>query len=449
MSTSKEANRFVAVIGAGPAGLYAAQTLAEAGVRVALFNRDVKPGGLAEYGIYHDKQKMKDGLRRQFREILSNPAIDYYGNIVVGQHGDLTLDDLRQLGAEAILVTVGAQGTKWLGLPGEDLLGVYHAKDIVYHYNQLPPYTEQPFHIGRRVALVGAGNVMMDVAHWLIRDVKVDEVIAVVRRGPAEVKFSKKEMLPVICHVDRQALNQEFERVAPVMLNIGQDPVAAKTFMLSAGDKGIEPTSQTVFRFDFLASPSRIEGDAQGNVCALEVEDTTLVPANGDTKAKGLGTRRLVEVDTVVFCIGDRVDSDFGLPVEWNEYVKNPTPRFPVEGLSYEVFDPAVSQPIDDVFVAGWARKASDGLVGVARKDGTQGARAVEQYLATLPELTEAELADRQNVLIQHLQQLDKPVVTKAAWQRLEKAEQAEASKQGLESFKYGTNGEMLAAMGL
>ena len=446
---SNEAIRFVAVIGAGPAGLYAAQTLAEAGVHVALFNRDIKPGGLAEYGIYHDKQKMKDGLRRQFREILSNPAIDYYGNIVVGQHGDLTLDDLRRLGVEALLVTVGAQGTKWLGLPGEDLQGVYHAKDIVYHYNQLPPYSEQPFHIGRRVALVGAGNVMMDVAHWLIRDVKVDEVIAVVRRGPAEVKFSKKEMLPVICHVDRQALNEEIERVTPVMLAIGQDPAAAKAFILAAGDKGIEPTSQSVFRFDFLASPSRIVGDERGNVCALEVDDTTLVPANGDTKAKSLGTKHQVAVDTVVFCIGDRVDSDFGLPVEWNEYVKNPTPRFPVEGLSYEVFDPAAGRPIGDVFVAGWARKASDGLVGVARKDGTQGARAVEQYLATLPELTEAELADRQSVLIQRLQQLGKPVVTKPDWQRLEKAEQAEASKQGLESFKYGTNDEMLAAMGL
>ena len=108
-----------------------------------------------------------------------------------------------------------------------------------------------------------------------------------------------------------------------------------------------------------------------------------------------------------------------------------------------------MSQPIDDVFVAGWARKASDGLVGVARKDGTQGARAVEQYLATLPALTEAELANHQRMLILRLQQLGKPVVTKADWQRLEIAEQAEASKQGLESFKYGTNGEMLAAMGL
>ena len=391
---------------------------------------------------------MKDGLRRQFREILANPAIDYYGNVVVGRYGDLTLDDVRRIGVEAILVTVGAQGTKWLGLPGEDLQACITPRTLSTTTTS-SPYSEQPFHIGRRVALVGAGNVMMDVAHWLIRDVKVDEVIAVVRRGPAEVKFSKKEMLPVICHVDRQALNQEIERVAPVMLNIGQDPVAAKAFILAAGDKGIEPTSQTVFRFDFLASPCRIVGDAQGNVCALEVEDTTLVPANGDTKAKSLGTKRLVEVDTVVFCIGDRVDSDFGLPVEWNEYVKNPTPRFPVEGLSYEVFDPAMSQPIGDVFVAGWARKASDGLVGVARKDGTQGAKAVEQYLATQPVLTEADLADRQAALIQRLQQLGKPVVTKADWQRLEKAEQAEASKQGLETFKYGTNDEMLAAMGL
>lgn len=449
MNASNGAIRFVAVIGAGPAGLYAAQTLAEAGVRVALFNRDIKPGGLAEYGIYHDKQKMKDGLRRQFREILAHPAIDYYGNIVVGKHGDLTLDDLRALGAQAILVTVGAQGTKWLGLPGEDLCGVYHAKDIVYHYNLLPPYSTQAFRIGRRVALVGAGNVMMDIAHWLIRDVKVDEVVAVVRRGPAEVKFSKKEMLPVICHVDRQALDAEIERVTPVMAAIGQDPAAAKAFILSAADKGIEPTSNTVFRFDFLASPSRILGDDSGNVRALEVDDTTLVLANGDTKAKSTGTKHLVDVDTVVFCIGDRVDSDFGLPVEWNEYVKNPAPRYPIEGLSYEAFDPAAGQPIADVFVAGWARKASDGLVGVARKDGTQGAHAVTQYLATQPSLSEAELATCQAALAARLERLGKPIVTKADWQRLEQAEQAEASKQGLEAFKYGTNDEMLAAMGL
>ena len=174
----KQDRYLVAVVGAGPAGLFAAKELAGQGVEVILLNRDIKPGGLAEYGIYPEKLKMKEGLRAQFRQILSLPNVHYYGNIVVGKDGDLSLDDLWELGCQAILVTAGAQGTKWLGLPGEDLVGVYHAKDIVYHYNQLPPYTEQPFRIGRRVALVGAGNVMMDIAHWLIRDVQVDEIIA-------------------------------------------------------------------------------------------------------------------------------------------------------------------------------------------------------------------------------------------------------------------------------
>jgi len=78
----------VAVIGAGPAGLYAAKQLASQGVDVVLINRDIKPGGLAEYGIYHSKHKMKAGLRKQFRRILELPNIEYYGNLVVGQKGD-------------------------------------------------------------------------------------------------------------------------------------------------------------------------------------------------------------------------------------------------------------------------------------------------------------------------------------------------------------------------
>ena len=114
---------------------------------MVLLNRDIKPGGLAEYGIYHDKHKMKEGLRKQFRQILDDPNIEYYGNVTVGRKGDLSLGELRAMGFQAILVTVGAQGTKWLGLPGEDLTGVYHAKDIVYHYNQLPPFSTEKFSI--------------------------------------------------------------------------------------------------------------------------------------------------------------------------------------------------------------------------------------------------------------------------------------------------------------
>lgn len=435
----------VAVIGAGPAGLFAARQLASHDVHVVLFNRDIKPGGLAEYGIYPTKYKMKEGLRRQFREILENPQIEYYGNIVIGQKGDLTLMELRALGFQALLVTVGAQGTKWLGLPGEDLVGVYHAKDLVYHYNKLPPYSQKEFVIGQHVALIGVGNVMLDLAHWLIRELKVEEVIAVARRGPAEVKFTRKEMETVARNLDLEDLESEFVRVAPVMRAVGQDIAEAKAYFLSSLPKALEPVSNTRFRFEFLASPSRIIGGERGVVRGLEVEDTTLVRDDGETKAKRLGTKRVIPCDTVIFCIGDRVDETFGLPIRWNEFVKNPEPRFPIEGKSYEAFDPDLNRPIDRVFVAGWSREASSGLVGVARKDGENGAQAVLQFLQTQPPLKNFDRILEE--IHERIIRLDKRIVTKEDWKRLELAERAEAERLGLEEFKFASNEEMLAAI--
>jgi len=192
----------IAVIGAVPAGLFGARELATMGAHVVIFNRDIKAGGLAEYGIYPDKHTMKEGLRKQFRQILDSADIDYYGNLTVGTHGDLTLDEIRALGFDAVLVTAGAQGTKSLGLPGEELKGVYHAKDVVFFYNNLPPFSQKDFRFGKRCAIIGAGNVMVDVARHLLNVQKVDEVISVVRRGPAEVNFTKEEMKHLISYLD-------------------------------------------------------------------------------------------------------------------------------------------------------------------------------------------------------------------------------------------------------
>jgi len=448
MTTTDPSNYIVAVIGAGPAGLYAARQLASEGVQVILLNRDIKPGGLAEYGIYYTKHKMKAGLRKQFRQIMEIPEIHYYGNVMVGETCDIKLDDLRALGVQAILVSVGAQGTKWLGLPGEDLKGVYHAKDIVYHYNKLPPFSTRDFYIGRRVALIGVGNVMVDIAHWVIRDLKVDEVIAVARRGPAEVKFTKKEMEYVARNLDLKALDVEMDRIAERMVAVGQDPEAAKAYLLAALPKAVEPVSDTHFRFDFLASPTRILGDSEGKVCGLEVEDTRLVPKDGDTKARGIGTKRILDVETVIFCIGDKVDDDFGLPVQWNEFVKNPEPSFPVDGVSYEVYNPETDEPLEGTFVAGWSREASSGLVGVARKDGESGAQAILAYLQQGIEPS----ADPGGVfasLEDLLAKCGKRIIHKEDVFRLEAIEEAEAGRLGLEEYKMKTNEEMLEAIGV
>lgn len=437
----------VAVIGAGPAGLFAARELANAGVQVALINRDIKAGGLAEYGIYPNKYKMKDGLRKQFRQVLALPNVAYFGNLPIQHDGPLSLADLQAIGFDAVLVSVGAQGTKWLGLEGEDLQGVYHAKDLVYHYNKLPPYSQQEFGVGRRFVCIGAGNVMLDIAHWAVCELKVDELVAAVRRGPADVKFTKKEMETVAANLDLAALDTEIASCASNMTAVGQDPQAAKDYILGALP-GAEPkVSETRMRFDFLASPHRIVGDANGRAIGLEVEDTLLAARpDGSTTAKGQGTYRLIEGDTIVFCIGDKVDSQFGLPLDkWGDFAKHPQPRFPSNNISYEAYDPERQQAVEGVFLAGWAREASTGLVGAARKDGTQAANAVLAYLASLPETGNGALA----ALQAKLAAMDSPIVRNEDLVRLEEVEAAVATERGLPEFKFSSNEDMLSAMGL
>lgn len=434
---------FVAVVGAGPAGLFGARELAVQGVRVVLFNRDIKPGGLAEYGIYPEKHTMKEGLRKQFRQALENENLTYYGNAKIGAQGDLTLDDLRALGFQSILVTAGAQGTKWLGLPGEHLEGVYHAKDVVYFYNKLPPFSQRKFRFGKRCAIVGAGNVMVDIARFLIRDMKVDEVISVVRRGPGEVNFTKEEMKHIIANLDVQAFEAEVARVLPALQAINQDPEVGRHKVLDALPKADPKFADTRFRFEFLTSPVQMLGE-NGLLTQLEVEDNTLILKDGEPKSRGTGHKRMLDVETVIFAIGDKVDEAFGLPVVSSEFIKNPSPRFPVEGLSYEAFDPQANAPIPGVFVGGWSRQASEGLVGLARKDGTNAAKAVMQFLQTLqPTVPNLE------AVAEKMKSLNKPIITKDEIKKLETVEAAEAQKRGLEEFKYASNEEMLQAIGL
>ena len=438
-----EEKNTVAVVGAGPAGLFAAQALADAGLQVALINRDIRPGGLAEYGIYFEKYKIKAALRKQFRKILNNPNITYYGNITVAQDGDLSLETLRAIGFQAVIVTVGAQGTKWLGLPGEDLAGVYHAKDLIYYYNGLPPFSEQEYTIGKRLALIGVGNVMADIAHWAVRTLKVDEVTAVARRGPAEVKFTRQEMEYVAHNLDVPALDAEFARVADRMRTVGQDPEQARAFILSALPRALEQNSDTRLGFRFLSSPRKIIGNSDSKVTGLEVDDTELtLREDGSTRPVRLGTTHTLDVDTVIFCIGDKVSETFGLPIEWNSFVKHPEPRFPVDGISYEAYDPAAGAPVEGVFVAGWAREASTGQVGLARKDAVQCARAVLAYLAieTVPLQPDAPLETFNQVV----QKLGKPVISKEDTVLLIQAELTEAQKRDLEDFRYVTNADML-----
>jgi ferredoxin/flavodoxin---NADP+ reductase len=447
---TKSSGRLVVTIGAGPAGIYGARKLAEAGHEVVIINRDIKPGGLVEYGIYFNKHKLKEGVRIQFRKILADPRVHYLGHIKVGLEADLTLDELREiLNPSAVVVACGAQGTKALGIPGGESEGVYHAKDLVYYFNGLPEFTRRDFRIGERVAIIGVGNVMVDVAHWLVHEKKVKEVIAVARRGPAQRAYTDVEIQAVAANIDTAALREEIERVRPKLEEIGEDVEASyKDLTKHINAKSKEGESPTRMLFRFLSAPTEIALDEHGKLRALRVENTELVKREQSLSAKGTGEFYDIECDTVVFAIGDRVDETLGLPCSGVEYVKNPNPDPDNPGdEAYQVFDPETGKVCPGLFVIGWSRQASDGVVGRAKQDGERGMAVVNRYLDRGATGSAEYLNEKITALREFLQSRDVRCVDYSDVLKLEAVEKLESQNRGVEFFKYFTDEEMLAAI--
>jgi ferredoxin--NADP+ reductase len=431
----------VAVIGAGPAGIYGTRKLTEAGHRVVLINRDIKPGGLAEYGIFLDKEKMKTGLRKQFQRILADPKVSYLGHVVVGEGKALTLKDLQQVGFSAIVVSAGAQGTKKLGLPGEDLTGVYHAKDVVYHYNKLPPFSQRHYELGKRVAIIGMGNVMVDVANWLLNYKDISEVTVVARRGPKEKAYDDSEFEVIEKYLDNQDMRQEIERIRPELESVGQNvDEIIRTFV-----KDTTPPPNQKLRFRYLCSPTKVLDDGAGTAAGLEVELNKLVLESGRTVAKGTGRHTQIPLDCVIYAIGDLVDPSLGLPFSRGAFVTNPAelPGDP-NPAHYQPYDPQTQQALEGIYVIGWSRNASVGLVGVAKQDAERGMRVINAYLASkegfAPEIAEQKI----EAVLAKLEEKKVSYVTKDDIALLESVERAEAKKRNTWEHKYASDEEML-----
>jgi len=432
----------VFVVGAGPAGMFAAQKIALAGHQVVIFNRDIKHGGLAEYGIYLVKDKMKSGLRKQFAKVLSLPNVHYFGHVPVGAQKPITVDDLRAFNPDAIVFSVGAQGTKKLGLPGEDAKGVYAAKDFVYFFNSLPPFASRDFSTGKKVAIVGMGNVMVDIARWVLLDNPnrvTEELTIVARRGPFEAKFDEKEIKYVEANLDREELKKELARVADKVAAVGQDITKADEIFSVL--KKTDPQIKPVMKFRFLCSPKEIVKGPDGRICKLIVTENNLVKKGEGTAAKATEQTAELDIDTMIFAIGDVHDPDLGLPMGPEGFSTKP-----VEGderTLYQVADPQTGVEMEGHFVVGWARRASDGLVGIASHDAEVGANHVLHYLQGKPEKEGASV----EAIEKALRARGVQVVNKNELTLLAKAEEKEAQARNLTYFKYSDDTSMLRAI--
>jgi ferredoxin/flavodoxin---NADP+ reductase len=441
---SAEQKHVVIVAGAGPAGMAVAASLGKAGHEVIILNRDIKFGGLAEYGIFPSKLKLRGGLRKQYWELLEQAHVHYFGNVSIGKGKDLTVEEVRALGASAVVFSIGAQGTKAIGVEGDSAKGVFHAKDVVYHFNRLPGFGDRPFEMGKHVAVIGAGDVMVDIAHWLIRYKKVERVTAIVRRGPAERKYNPKEIRAVCANMDLDGLKNEFDRIKDRLVPVGQNPEVIHKGLLEEFTKCEPATSQTKMGFRFLASPKRILVDGSNQVRGLEMEENKLEPKGEDTVAVGLKQYYEFACNSVVFAVGDKVDDTVGLPYKGGIFVTNPnkTGNDPDDAL-FQAYDEASGKVVEGIFLAGWARKASEGLVGVAKRDGDWCAEVVSRYLATKTASSQAKtVLDKLHALLKDRK--SRPVDIKGL-RVLEAAEKTyKGSTDCIGEFKYVSNHEML-----
>jgi ferredoxin/flavodoxin---NADP+ reductase len=435
----------IIVAGAGPAGMAVASSLSKAGHEVIILNRDIKFGGLAEYGIFPSKLKLRGGLKKQYWELIERPNVHYFGNVSIGNGKDLTVEEVRNLGASAVVFSIGAQGTKAIGVEGDSANGVFHAKDVVYHFNRLPGFGDRPFDMGKHVAVIGAGDVMVDIAHWLIRYKKVEKVTAIVRRGPAERKYNPKEIRAVCANMDVDGITKEVARIKDRLAAVGQNADDLLKGLTDEFTKCEPKVSESSMGFKFLASPKRILVDGNNRVRGLEMEDNKLDPKGEDTVAVGLKQYYEFACDSVVFAVGDKVDETVGLPYKSGMFITSPnkTGNDPDDAL-FQAYDETTQTIIEGVFLAGWARKASEGLVGIAKRDGDWCAEVVSRYLSTKSSESHSDAKVVLDKLAALLTTRKSHPVGLEGLRLLESQEKSHWGEDCIGEFKYTSNQEML-----
>src|SRR5262245_26949054 len=334
MTTSTAPLR-VAILGAGPAAYYAADHLLKQDglvVEVDMIERLPTPYGLVRFGVAPDHQKIK-AVTAAFDKAAANPRFRFFGNIELGR--DITVADLRDHYHQIVYCT-GAQTDRRMGIPGEDLAGSHPATEFVAWYNGHPDYRDLHFDLSQeRAAVVGVGNVAVDVARILsrspeelattdiadhaleaLRKSRVREVYLLGRRGPAQAAFTNPEVkeLGELADADVAAVPEEVELDALSRAALERNPDRAtlkKVEILK--EYAHRPPSGKPRRLvlRFLVSPVEVVGTAAGEVAGLRLVRNELVATpTGTLQARATDHHEELSVGLVFRSVGYR-----GVPV--------------------------------------------------------------------------------------------------------------------------------------
>jgi NADPH-dependent glutamate synthase beta chain and related oxidoreductases len=379
----------LAIVGAGPAGIYAADILLkhERGfdVSIDLFEGLPAPYGLVRYGVAPDHPRIK-GIITALREVLDRGDIRIFGNVQYGR--DITLDDLKRH-YNAVIFATGAVRDAALDIPGIDLPGSYGAADFVSWYDGHPDYPREWPLEAQSVAVIGNGNVALDVARMLAKhadDLLPTEIPANVyaglkaspvtdvhvfgRRGPTQVKFSPLELreLGELRDVDMVVYEEDFDYddAARRAIESNKQILVIDRVFTKWREEGQTGASRRL-HLHFFAKPLEVVAGPDGRVAAFRYERTEPDGAGG---VRGTGEIREVPVQALYRAVGYFGSPLDGIPFDERRGV---IPNHEGQVLRSDPTSPGQDNEIlPGVYATGWIKRGPVGLIGHTKSDAME-----------------------------------------------------------------------------
>lgn len=451
----------VAIVGAGPSGFYVAEHLLnqeDLVVEIDMLERLPTPYGLVRGGVAPDHQKIK-AVSATYDKIAAHPRFRYYGHVEYGTH--LSLDDLRGL-YHQIVFTTGAPTDNRMDIPGEDLTGSYPATIFVAWYNGHPDYRDLHFDFsGERVAIVGVGNVAVDVARILcrtpeelaktdiadyalaaLRESRIKEVTMLGRRGPAQAAFTNPELrelgqLPgadLIVRPDEAALDD----LSQAAVDSGSDRTAGrKVAMLQEFAARQREGKARRLTIRFLVSPTALYGDADGRLSAMQlVKNELYATDSGTLRPRATDQFEELPVDMVFRSVGYR-----GVPLPDVPFDER---RGIIANADGRVLETAGQESVTGIYASGWIKRGPTGVIGTNKPDALQTVKCMVADVAAgkvlKPSGATAEAAAK---LVRERQP---EFFSYADWLHLNKVEMSKGKAIGAPRVKFTRVDEMLAA---
>lgn len=449
---------YVAIVGAGPSGYFAAASLLKFAdssvsqegpdVRIDMLEMLPTPWGLVRSGVAPDHPKIKS-VSRTFEQTASDPRFRFFGNITVGQH--VSADELAQR-YDAVVYAVGTQSDRPLGIPGEELPGSIAAVDFVGWYNAHPHFVDMEPDISTgRAVVIGNGNVAIDVARILVTDPEVlgatdiadhaleslhergvAEVVIVGRRGPLQAAFTTLELrelgeldgVEVVVDPDDFAGITDEDIAAAGKIVTGNIKVLRGYAQQTTGAEPREGLRRIVFRF--CASPIEIRGAE----CVEEIVlgRNELVTEDGRTVARDTGERETLPAQLVVRAVGYRGVAIPGLPFD------------DAGGTIPHESGRVVGRTND--YVAGWIKRGPSGVIGTNKKDSQD---TVDTLLADLAAADLREVGpDHAGELVTWLLGRQPLLVSDDHWQLIDTHERSAGEPHGRPRRKVARVADLL-----